>query len=244
MAHRTRKKLTKTELKKDPVNDALLKGMVYVQEHLKQILIAGAVLIVAVLVVQSLTGSSRRQSDEARAQYFLATQLYEMGMDNLLRYGDIEVAISQIQMARQIAANNYRNYPGRLPGRRSAILAAKIGIMFRMESEVIANMQDLLATDPGRDLHNSASLHLAQALENRGGGEDIINARQHYNDILSNTPENSQLAWEAYSGLSRLDFETNDYQSSLENLKAALEISRDTTDFVRYQLARLEMAMN
>ncbi|MFO8184838.1 MAG: hypothetical protein R6U39_11805 [Candidatus Aegiribacteria sp.] len=244
MAHRTRKKLTKTELKKDPVNDALLKGMVYVQDHLKQILIAGAVLIVAVLVIQSLTGSSRRQSDEARAQYYLATQLYEMGMDNLVRYGETETGIGQIQAARQVAGNNYRNYPGRLPGKRSAILAAKIGIMFRMESEVISDMQDFLATDPGGDLRNSASLHLAQALENRGGGEDIVNARYHYNDILSNTTENSQLAWEAYSGLSRLDFKTNDYQSSLENLQTALEISRDTTDFVRYQLARLEMAMN
>lgn len=244
MAHRTRKKLTKTELKKDPVNDALLKGMVYVQEHLKQILVAGLILIAVVLVVQSLVGSSRRQSDEARAQYFLASQLYQMGMDNLVRYGEIEVAISQIQTARQIASINYRNYPGRLPGRRSAILAAKIGIMLRLESEVISDMQDLLATDPGGELRNSANLHLAQALENRGGGEDIVNARYVYNDILGSTTENSHLAWEAYSGLSRLDFETNDFQSSMENLQAALEISRDTTDFVRYQLARLEMAMN
>lgn len=244
MAHRTRKKLTKTELKKDPVNDALFKGMVYVQEHLKQILIAGVILIAAVLVVQSLAGSSRRQSDEARAHYFLAAQLYEMGMDNLLRYGNVEVAVSQIQTARQIAGNNYRNYPGKLSGRRSAILAAKIGIMFRMESEVISEMQDFLATDPGGELRNSASLHLAQALENRGGGDDIVNARHLYNDILGRTPENSHLAWEAYSGLSRLDYETNDFQNSLENLQAALEISGDTTDFVRYQLARLEIATN
>ena len=244
MAHRTRKKLTKTELKKDPVNEALLKGMGYLQEHVKQFVIAGVVLIIAVLVFQSLTSNASRQANEARAQYFLAQQLYNMGMDNLVRYGDIEVAVSQLQTAQQVARNNYRSYPGRLSGKRSAILAAKIGILFRMESEVITELQDFLASDPGGELETSASLHLAIALENRGGGADYSVARELYRSILDNVPENSQLAWEAYSGLSRIDYATEDYQSSLQNLQTALEIFPDTTEFVRYQLTRLEMAMN
>ncbi len=119
MAHKTRKRLTKTELKKDPVNDALLKGMTYVQEHLKQLLIGGLILIVAVLVVQSLSGNASRQADESRAQLFLASQIYDMGMTNLTRYGNVDVAVSQLQTAQQLARNNYRNYPGRMPGKRS-----------------------------------------------------------------------------------------------------------------------------
>jgi tetratricopeptide (TPR) repeat protein len=244
MAHRTRKKLTKTELKKDPVNEALMKGLYYLQEHVKQFVIAGVIIILGVLVAQSLTSNAERQANEARAQYFLAQQLYNMGMENLIRYGDVEVAVSQLQTAQQVARNNYRSYPGRLPGKRSAILAAKIGILFRMESEVVTELQDFLASDPGGELERSASLHLAIALENRGGGADYTAARELYNSILQNVPDNSQLAWEAYSGLSRIDYAVEDYQASMENLQAALEIYPDTTEFVRYQLSRLEMAMN
>ena len=244
MAHRTRKKLTKTELKKDPVNEALLKGMSYLQEHVKQFVIAGVVIIVGVLVIQSLSSNAARQANESRAQYFLASQLYDMAMDNMLRYGNVEVALSQLQTAQQLARNNYRTYPGRLPGKRSAILAAKIGIMFRMESEVITELQDFIATDPGRDLENAASLHLAIALENRGGASDIAAARDLYNSVLQNSAEDSHLAWEAYSGLSRIEYTMENYQESLDYLHQALEISPDTTDYVEYQLTRLEVAMN
>ncbi|OPL18563.1 MAG: hypothetical protein AVO35_04320 [Candidatus Aegiribacteria sp. MLS_C] len=244
MAHRTRKRLTKTELKKDPVNDALLKGMSYLQEHVKQFVIGAAVIIVGVLVIQSINSNSARQANECRAQYFLAHQLYNMAMDNLIHYGDMQTSVSQLQTARQIARNNYRSYPGRLPGKRSMILAAKIGILFGMESEVIPELQDFLASDPADDLKNSASLHLAMALENRGGGADLAVAREHYNEILQNVPENSQLAWEAYSGLSRIDYAMQDYTGSLENLQTALGINPDTTDFVRYQMARLQVAMD
>jgi tetratricopeptide (TPR) repeat protein len=244
MAHRTRKKLTKTELKKDPVNEALLKSMAYLQDHVKQFIIAGVLLIVGVLVVQSLSGNARRQADEARAQFFLASQIYNMGLDNLVRYGNIEVAVSQLQSAQQLSRNNYRSYPGRLAGRRSEIIAAKVGIIFRMESEVITELQDLLATNPGRDIENPASLHLAIALENRGGANDLANARELYNNILQSVPANSQLAWEAHSGLSRIDYMMENYEESLDHLNTALEISGDTTDYVEYQLTRLNMAMN
>lgn len=244
MAHRTRKRLTKTELKKDPVNEALLKGMSYLQDHVKQFLIAGVIIVVGVLVIQSFSGNAARQANECRAQYFLAQQLYNMGVDNLIRYGDMQTAVSQLQTAQQIARNNYRSYPGRLAGKRSMILASKIGILFRMESEVITELQDFIASDPGGEVENSANLHLAIALENRGGGGDIATAREIYNTILDNVPENSQLAWEAYSGLSRLNYDMEDYQGALENLQSALAINPDTTDFVEYQLARLEMAMN
>ncbi len=243
MAHKTRKKLTKVELKKDPVNDALLGGMSYIQQHLKQFIIGAVALIIVVLVVQSLAGNAVRQNDEAIAQYYLAGQLYSIGMENL-RYGDVEMSVGQLQGAQQIARNNYRNYPGKESGRRSAILAAKIGIIFGMNNEVIVDLQDFIATDPGRNLENSASLHLAIALENRGGTADLTNAQDLYGDILANTTENSQLAWESLSGLSRLNYRLGDFEASKTNLEAALAISQDTTEFVSHQIARLEMAMN
>ena len=243
MAHKTRKKLTKSELKKDPVNEALMNGMYFLQQHIRQFIIGGIVLIVTVLVIQSLSGNADRQANESLAQYYLAGQMYSMGMENLL-YGDIETSIGQLQGAQQIARNNYRAYPGRESGKRSVILAAKIGIMFGMNSEVISELQDLIAADPGIELENSASLHLAIALENRGGANDLINAQDLYRGILENAPERSQLAWESYSGLSRILYTLEDYESSRANLDAALAISEDTTDFVSFQIARLDMVLN
>ncbi|MCD4776685.1 MAG: hypothetical protein K8S15_11635 [Candidatus Aegiribacteria sp.] len=243
MAHKTRKKLTKSELKKDPVNEALMNSLTFLQDHVKQFIMGGIAIMVVVLIVQSLSGNAERQADESLAQYFLAGQLYNMGAENL-RYGDVDAAIAQLQSAQQIARNNYRSYPGRESGRRSAILDAKIGIMFGMNSEVITQLQSFLSADPGKDLENSANLHLAIALENRGSTNDLSIAQGLYSEILQNTSENSQLAWESYSGISRILYTLEDYEASKENLEAALEISQDTTDFVSYQLARLEMAVN
>lgn len=243
MAHRTRKKFTKSELKKDPVNEVLMKALVFLQDHTRQFIIGGIALIVAVLLIQSISSNADRQADECLAQYYLAGQLYNMGMENL-RYGDIETAIGQLQSAQQISKNNYRNYPGRESGRRSIILAAKVGIMFGMNGEVITDLQNFLASDPGSDLENSASLHLAIALENRGGDNDLTNALDLYRNILENTPEHSLLAWESYSGLSRILYRLEDYETSMANLEAALEISQDTTQYVSYQIERLEMVLN
>ena len=243
MAHRTRKRLTKTELKKDPINDAIVNSVTYMQDHLKQFIIGAAVLVLIVLVVQSVSQNANRQADEAFAQYYLAGQLYDMGM-NSFRYGQFEMAIGQLQTARQIASNNFRAYPGRISGKRSAVLAAKIGIMLSMESEVIPALQSFIASDPGADIENSARLHLAIALENRGGENDLINAQELFSEILENTDEHSQLAWESYYGLSRIFYRVNDYETSMEYLQSALEISRDTTDFMYYQLARLDMLAN
>lgn len=243
MAHRTRKRFTKTELKKDPINDALMKSMYYIQDNVKQFIIGAVVLTVIVLVVQSVSGNADRQANESLAQYYLAGQLYSIGM-NSLQYGQYEMAMSQLQTARQIAGNNFRAYPGRLSGKRSAILAAKIGILFGLESEIIPELQDFLASDPGTDLENSARFHLAIALENRGSTNDLINAQDLYSDILDNTDSGTQLAWESYSGISRILFRLEDYETSRQYLESALAMSKDTTDFMLYQLARLDVMSN
>ncbi|MCK5065463.1 MAG: hypothetical protein KAQ97_09280 [Candidatus Fermentibacteraceae bacterium] len=243
MAHRTRKRLTKTELKKDPINDGIVNSIAYLQEHIKQFIIGTIILVVLVLVVQSVLHNADRQADEAFAQYYLAGQLYDMGM-NSFRYGQFEFAINQFQTARQIASNNFRAYPGRSSGKRSAILAAKIGIMLGLESEVIPTLQSFIASNPGVEYENSASLHLAIALENRGGESDLVIAQEMFTEILEITPANSQLAWESNYGLSRIFFRQNDYETSRRYLHSALEISQDTTDFMYYQLARLDILEN
>ncbi len=240
MAHRTRKRLTKTELKKDPINDGIVNSITYLQEHIKQFIIGAVILVVLVLVVQSVSQSADRQSDEAFAQYYLAGQFYDMGM-NSFRYGQFEMAIGQLQTARQIASNNFRAYPGRISGKRSAILAAKIGIILSMDSEVIPALQSFIASSPGIDLENSARLHLAIALENRGGENDLIIAHELFSELLEITPANSQLAWESNYGISRILFLNREYEASRQYLQSALEISQDTTDFMYYQLSRLDI---
>ena len=243
MAHRTRRRLTKTELKKDPINDAIMNSINYLQDHIKQFIIGAAILVVIVLVVQSVSQNADRQAYEASAQYYLAGQLYDMGM-NSFRYGQFEMAMGQLQTARQIASNNFRAYPGRISGKRSEILAAKIGIILSMESEVIPALQSFIASDPGGDIENSARLHLAIALENRGAENDLIIAQELFIEILDNTDEHSQLAWESRYGLSRIFYRYNDFETSREYLNSALEISQDTTDFMFYQLARLDEAQD
>jgi len=51
MAHKTRKRLTKTELKKDPVNDALLSSMGFLQKHIRGIAMGAGVLVILILIV-------------------------------------------------------------------------------------------------------------------------------------------------------------------------------------------------
>lgn len=242
MAHRTRKRLTKTELKKDPVNEALLKGMAYVQDHVRQLIIAGIALIVVVLVVQAIVRDTRRQADSAAANLYLAGQIYLMGLESL-EYGEYQMAVNRIETAHQLAASNYARYPGRRAGRRSAILAAKTGIMLGMETQVIADLQDLLAADPDRDLTNSASLHLAVALENRAGAGDLSMAMDLYEDVMANAGGDAQLLREANSGLSRVHYALGNYEESYEHLETAISMFPDTTDFHRYHISRLEMAL-
>lgn len=241
MAHKTRKRLSKTELKKDPINDALLNSMAFIQKHLMGIAMGGGILVLVILIVQSFTSSAKNQGNDAVADFYLAGQMYEMAMSGF-QSGQYEMSMGQLQAARTVAMNNYRAYSGRDSGQRSAVLAAKIGIIFGMEEEVITELQDFLSTNPAEQHADQARLHLAVALENRGGTADLSNARDLYTTILGSVEQNSQIAWEAQSGLSRVGFATGDLQSAREHLEDALEIFPDTTEFQEYQLAILQSA--
>ncbi len=240
MAHRTRKRLSKTELKKDPVNDALMKGMDFVQRNLRAILIGFAVVLLGILVAQSVISNAGRQAAEANARFYLAGQLYNIGLSSL-QSGQVETAMGQLSMARNVASSNYQTHPGRMPGKRSAVLAAKIGIILGLESEVIPSLQDFLAADPGRELTRAASLHLAIALENRGGAADMANAEELFSEVLEGSESSPLLRWEALSGLSRIAYAGEDYSSASSWLDSALTVFPDTTAFIRYQMARLEV---
>jgi len=241
MAHKTRKRLTKTELKKDPVNEFLMGTMTFLKEHLTMIAATLGALVIVILIVQSFSESASRQSNEATAGYYLAGQLYQLGMSSF-QSGQYETALGQLQTAMTVAQNNYRAYPGRQDGRRSALLDAKIGIIFGLEDQVIPQLGDFIASRPDEALTNTARLYMATALENRGGTNDLINARDAYDEILASVDPGSQLAWQAYTGLARLAFETDDFENARRNLDSALAIFPDTTEFMEYQLARLDYA--
>jgi len=241
MAHKTRKRLSKTELKRDPVNDFLLKSMTYLKEHLTLIASVLGGLLIVILIVQAFSGSSKRQGDEAAAGLYLAGQLYQLGMSSF-QSGMYDQAMGQLQTARNVAQNNYRAYPGRDAGRWSMLLQAKIGIVFGQEDEVVEQLQEFLATRPGDEFEAIGNLYLASALENRGGGADVSLSRELYGELLASEEPGSQIAWEAENGLTRLDLAAGDYASARRHLEAALAVFPDTTEFVQYQFSMLSIA--
>jgi len=241
MAHKTRRRLTKTELKKDPVNEFLFRTMTFLKDNVKVIASVLGGLVVVTLIIQSLSNSSTRQADAAVAGFYLSGQLYEMGMSSF-QSGQYDMAMSQLQTARTVAQNNYHEFPGKDSGRWSMLLQAKIGILFGMEDEVIPQLQDFLASRPDRQFADTGRLYLAAALENRGGADDAAIARSYYEEVLASADSISQQAWEANNGLARLDFASEDFQSARLHLDAAFAIFPDTTEFMEYQLAKLDLA--
>jgi len=241
MAHKTRKRLTKTELKKDPVNDALMGSLAFLQKHIRGIAMSAGVLVILILIIQSFSLSAKNQGNESVANLYLVGQMYEMALGGF-QSGQYDMAMGQLQMVRSLALNNYAAYPGRDSGQWSAVLAAKIGIVFGMDEQVITELQDFLATNPDIQHANPARLHLAIALENRGSGADLSTARDLFSEVHGTVDAQSQMAWEAISGLSRIAYTMGDLQSSRDHLETALSLFPDTTEFQAYQLARLEYA--
>ncbi len=237
MAHKTRKRLTKAELKKDPVNDALLKGINFFQTHLKLLVILLIVFTGLIIVGKSFISKSAEQNDICTANLYFAQQVYTSSISTA-QNGQYEQAFNELNTAYSIAMNNYERFPGKEAGKQSLILASMIGIILGNEASVISDLDDFLATNPGDDITNSASIYLAIALENRGGDVDLTNAQNLLIEILDREPGN-QLRWEAFSALSRIAYHLEDYDRAGAMLDSALTIFPDTTDFINYQLTRL-----
>ena len=239
MANRTRKRLTKTEMKKDPIAENLMKGMGFVQTHLKELIGLGIAVVFGIIVLQMVIGSSRTAENEAMAGFITADILFAQA-EQYSASNQPEMAMQALQACYALSSEVYSQHSNRSWGRRAAILSAKAGIVLARYEEVIVRMQDLLSTGPAAHITNGARIHLAIALENRGGAEDLTNAMMHLQEIIESSPADSRIAAEAMAGISRISYMREDYDQARTWLERSLAITQDTTDFISYQLARLE----
>ncbi|MBD3370749.1 tetratricopeptide repeat protein [Candidatus Fermentibacteria bacterium] len=238
MAHKTRKRLTKSELKHDPIADALLKGWEFTQRYLKEIIGAFVLIILVIVVVQTLSGRSGQQDARALARYLTADRLYEQAVQ-LSVSGMHEQSIQALTNTYRLAARVYSENPGRIWGRRAAILQAKCGVMLGRTEEAIDVLNQLMASNPSEFVRKSAQLHLAIALENRGDSEDLLNAMELCRNLLSTTNDTSGVAHEAMMAMARIWYQKDQPDSSLKWLQRSLVLQEDTTGFERYMLAEL-----
>jgi tetratricopeptide (TPR) repeat protein len=239
MVHRTRKRLTKTELKRDPVAENLQKAWEFGRAHLKGLVIALAVVAVGIVALQAAFRTSRSQNDDAMARYLFADMLYEQAEQSALS-GQTQQASGLLTQAYSLSTSTYEQNQNRIWGRRSAILAAKTGILLGRSEEVISLLQQLLGSRPQQEIAVTALLHLSIATENRGGPQDLVVARDGYTRLLADSSDYPMVAAEAMSGLARLSLQDRDYPSAQEWLDRSLALKADTTDFDRYMLAQLE----
>ena len=240
MANRTRKRLTKTELKKDPIAENLMKGMGFVQAHLKEMIGAAIAIVVAIIVIQAVVSSSRDAENDSMANFITAEILFSQAEQYSIS-NQPEAAMQALQASYVLAVEVYNQHSNRSWGRRAAILSAKAGIVLGRDGEVITRMQDLLSTNLPIDIENGARIHLAIALGNRGCVEDLVNAEMHLQTILDNSLPDSRIAAEAMEGLSRIAYRHGYYSDASEWLEKSLVITADTTAFISYQLARLDI---
>lgn len=241
MAHRTRRRLTKTELKRDPVAENLGRAWEFLRAHVKETAIACAALLAVILIVQSVISSGRKQTAESMARYILAETIFEQA-EQLVAAGRPEEAATALNQAYTMAGEVFDRNQNRDWGRRAAILAAKAGIILGRETEVIETLQTLLASRPDDMIAQSARLHMGIALENRGGLEDRANARVNYTEVAADSAEYPVMSADALAGLSRLALLDGDTDTARMLLQESMEVRGDTTDFDQYQLALIDQA--
>jgi len=76
VAHKTRKKLTKKEIKHDPVREKLEAGLIFIQTHQKEILGGLIVVVLIILVGQYMLARRNSAGEEAMAGFITASQLF------------------------------------------------------------------------------------------------------------------------------------------------------------------------
>jgi len=101
-------------------------------------------------------------------------------------------------------------------------------------------MQSLLSSRPDAMTKASALLHLGVALENRGGEQDLLNARNSYSTVAGDSVKYPIMAAEALAGLSRISMADGDVETARNLLVRSIEMRGDTTEFDEYQLARMD----
>ena len=241
MANRTRKRLSKTELKKDPVYDKLEAGLVFVKARYKELLGGLLVLILAVIAINAVTTSSKRAEQDAMAGFITASGLYDQAL-RAAASGDMQTTVQALEACNAIATETWNQHPQRSWGRRCAVISSKVMVLQGQNDQAIALLGELLATRPARDIEIAALIHMATALENRGSPQDLENATESYNRVLELTEgreEFTLVTAETMKGLSRVAWAQGDTQGAAEWLTASLELVPDTSAFVGYQLARM-----
>lgn len=243
MANRTRKRLSKSELKKDPIYDNLEAGLVFVKARYKELLGGLLVLVLGIVAITAITESSRRADEEAMAGYITASSLYDQAL-MLAAEGDIQSSVQALSACNSIAMENWNRHPQRSWGRKSAIIAVKILTLQGQDDQALSLIADVLAARPGREVEIAAHVHLATVLENRGSPQDLINAEESYRRVIELTQGNEDfipLTAEAMMGLSRVWWERGNRETSREWLDRYLELQPDTTAFAGFHLARLNV---
>lgn len=243
MANRTRKRLSKSELKKDPVYENLENALVFVKARYKELLGGLLVIILGIVAVNALTSASKRAEDSAMAGFITASGLYDQAM-RAAASGDMQTTVQALEACNAMATETWNQHPQRNWGRRCAIMASKVMILQGNNDQAMTVLGELLATRPAKDVEISAQIHMATALENRGSAQDLENAATAYQRVLElaeEDPDFTLMAAEAMKGLSRVSWARGDTQAAGEWLRQSLELNPDTTAYVGYQLARLNV---
>jgi hypothetical protein len=239
MVHRTRKRLTKTELKRDPIAENLVKAWDFVRDHVKEVAIGAAVVLVVIIAVQALGNTSRSQNERAMARYMMADLMYEQ-CEQMALAGQSQQATAVLMQAYTLAVETYEQNSNRIWGQRSAVLSAKIGILLGRFDEVIELMQSMIASRPEREIEVTARLHLAVALENRGSISDLQSARENYMAILADSSDFPAMLPEVCTGLARISMSEDDYQAAAGWVEMSVVARGDTTEYERYLISMIE----
>jgi hypothetical protein len=246
MANKTRKRLTKTQLKKDPVAENLMKGWAFFNQHIKAIVIGFIAIVLVIFIVNSAVSSSEAGRRQSLAMHLLADTYLSQAL-SATTSGQSELAqqaLTGIQNARQLATQNYRANPGSVWGRRSGILAAKCSILLGADGEAIEVLNEMLAAGISRHIRAETLIHLATAQENRGGSGDLEGAETNAREILEIVADSSAMAAEATELLGRVSIARGDLEAAEDYIAAAAGMRGDTTEFQRYQLRSIQLTRN
>ncbi|MCK5785520.1 MAG: hypothetical protein KAH54_03060 [Candidatus Sabulitectum sp.] len=238
MAHRTRKKLTKKEIERDPIGERLEIGVLFLQTHFKEVIGGLAALLVILLVVQYIGGKRNAASEQSMAGFITASQIFDQAM-NAAAANQAEQAFQALDAAYSMSMQTWNENPQSDWARKAAVLAAKIDIIRGNYDGALGTLSTVLAANPDISVKVPALLHMGIVLENRGSEQDLTNAVLSYREVVELTEENPAVEAEALYGLSRVYFAQRLYAESEESLNSAMALSADTTSFEIYQMTRL-----
>lgn len=238
MAHRTRKKLTKKEIERDPIGEKLEKGALFLQAYFKEVVGGLAVLLVILLTVQYIGGKKNTASEESMAGFITASQIYGQAM-TAAATNQAQQAFQALDAAYTLCMQTWNENPQSDWARKSAVLAAKIDIIRGNYDGALATLSTVLAANPNKSIRVPALLHMGIVLENRGSEQDLTNAVSAYQELLEIIEGNTAVEAQALLGISRAYFAQEKYTESEEALSRALALSQDTTSFEAFQIARL-----